>query len=60
MHCSVQVRDQTFVKSYQFFFSENVGKNIGKNVSKNLSHIYIVEEVLIMLNNLLQMHLQLL
>ena len=45
MHCSVQVRDQTFVKSYQFFFSENVGKNIGKNVSKNLSHIYIVEEV---------------
>ena len=30
----VQVRDQTFVKGYEFFsFVRNIGKNIGKSMN---------------------------
>ena len=35
--CSVQPRDQIFVKGYGFlFFAKNMGRNIGKKISKNL------------------------
>ena len=41
MHYSVQPRDQTFVKSYEFLsFVKSMGKNNGKNISKNLSGKY--------------------
>ena len=37
MRCSLQPRDQIFVKGYGFLsFAKKVGKNIGKNISKNL------------------------
>ena len=53
---SVQQRDRTFVKSYEFlFFARNMGKNIGENLS-----ITTVRNFLIKLNKLLQMHLRLL
>ena len=36
--CLVQVRDQTFVKGYEFFsFVRNIGKNIGKSMSGKYS-----------------------
>ena len=35
---SVQARDQTFVKGYEFFsFVRNIGKNIGKSMSGKYS-----------------------
>ena len=38
MHCSIESRDQIFVKGCGFFsFAKNMTKNIGKNLSKNLS-----------------------
>ena len=41
MHYSVQPRDWTFVKSYEFLsFVKSMGKNNGKNISKNLSGKY--------------------
>ena len=41
MRYSVQPRERTFVKGYEFLsFAKNMGKNIGKNISKNLSGIY--------------------
>ena len=36
MRCSVQHKDQIFVKGYGFLFlAKNMDKNIGKNISKN-------------------------
>ena len=45
-----------------WIFAENISKKIGKNIHKNLStyEVNTVENFLIMLNNLLQMHLKLL
>ena len=41
MRYSVQPRERTFVKGYEFLsFAKNMGKNIGKNISKNLSNKY--------------------
>ena len=41
MHYSVQPRDWTFVKSYEFLsFVKSMGKNNCKNISKNLSGKY--------------------
>ena len=38
---SVQPRDWTFVKGYEFFsFAKNMAKNIGKNLSKSLCGKY--------------------
>ena len=37
MRCSVQPRDQIFVKGYRFLY---FAKNIGKSISKNLSSKY--------------------
>ena len=48
MNYSVQPKDRTFVKGYGFL---SFAKNVGKNMSKNF---------LIILNNLLQMHSELL
>ena len=54
---SFQPRDRIFVKVCEFSSnSKNMVINIGKNISKNLSSKY-VRNVLIMLNNLLQIHL---
>ena len=39
--CSVQPRDQIFVKGYGFFsFAKNMGKSVGKNIGKNVSGKY--------------------
>ena len=58
--CSIQPRDKIFVKGYGFLsFAKNMGKNIGKNISKTLSGKYS-QNLLIMLNNLQQMHVKLL
>ena len=36
MRCSVQPKDQIFVKGYGFqFLAQNMDKNNGKNISKN-------------------------
>ena len=57
---SVQPRDQIFVKGYGFLsFAKNMDRNIGKNTSKNFRG-NTRRKVLIMINNLLQMHLKLL
>ena len=57
---SFQPRDRIFVKDYGFLSSaSNIGRNIGRNISKNVSR-NTVRQLLIMLNNLLQMHLKLL
>ena len=41
MRYSVQPRERTFVKGYEFLsFAKHMGKDIGKNISKNLSVIY--------------------
>ena len=41
MRYSVQPRERTFVKGYEFLsFAKRMGKDIGKNISKNLSGIY--------------------
>ena len=38
---SVQPRDWTFAKGYEFFsFARNMAKNIGKNLSKSLCGKY--------------------
>ena len=56
MRYSVQAANQTLVKGYGFlFFAKNMDKNIGKNFVVN-----IVRNLLIMLQNLQQMHLKLL
>ena len=48
----VHPSDIIFVKGYRFLsFAKDMSKNIGKSITKNL---------LIMLNNLLQIHLKLL
>ena len=40
MRYSVQPRERTFVKGYEFLsFAKRMGKDIGKNISKNLSGI---------------------
>ena len=53
---SVQPRDRIFVKGYGFLsFAKNIDKNVGKNLSGKYS-----QNLLIMLNNLQQMHLKLL
>ena len=59
---SVQPRDCGFCKKGYGFLSsaENLGKNIGKDISKNLKKVNIVEKLLIMLNNLQQIHSKLL
>ena len=57
---SVQPRNRIFVKGYGFLsFVKNTGKDIGKNISKGLGSKYR-QKILIMLNNLLQIHLKLL
>ena len=39
--CSVQPRDQIFVKGYGFLtFAKNMGEDIGKNMSENISGKY--------------------
>ena len=60
IHQSVQPRDQIFEKGYGYLpFAKNMGKSIGKNISKYLSGKYSQKKILIMLNNLQQMHLRL-
>ena len=60
MRYLVEPRGRIFVKCHGFFsFAKNMGKNVGKNLSKNLSSKYS-QNLLIMLNNLQQMHLKLL
>ena len=57
---SVQLRDGIFVKGYGFLsFAKNFGKNIGENVSKHLTTKCSEELLLMVLNNLQQMHLNL-
>ena len=59
MSYSVQPRGRTFVKGYVFLsFARDIGKTIGKDITKNLSSKY--RNLLIMLNNLPQIHLNLL
>ena len=59
-HYSVQPRNRIFVKGYGFLsLTKNMVKNNSKNISKSLSGKYI-KKLLIMLNNLQQMHLKLL
>ena len=53
-------KDALFSSIYEFLPSaKNVAKNTDKNISKNLSGKYR-QKLLIMLNNLQQMHLKLL
>ena len=41
MRCSIQPKDQIFVKGYGFLsFAKNIRKTIGKIISKNLSGKY--------------------
>ena len=57
---SVQPRDKIFVKSCGFLsIAKTMGENIGKNISKSLNNKYS-QNLLIMVNNLQQMHLKLL
>ena len=59
MSYSVQARGRIFVKGYVFLsFARDIGKTIGKDITKNLSSKY--RNLLIMLNNLPQIHLNLL
>ena len=55
---SVQPQDQMFVKGYGFMCFAKNSENIGKNIGKNMSGKYTL--ILIMLNNLQQMHIKLL
>ena len=58
--CSIQPKDRIFIKGYGFLsFAENMSKNIGKSISNNLGGQYSKSLLLIMLNNLQQMHLNL-
>ena len=53
----LQPRDGMFVKGCGFLsFSKDMSKNNGRNISENLSSKY---SLLVMLNNLPQMHLKL-
>ena len=57
---SIQPRDRIFVKGYGLLsFARNMGKNVSKNISKSLGSKYS-QNLLIMLNNVLKMHLKLL
>ena len=59
-HYSLETIDQFFAKSYRFLsFVKDISENIRKNISNNLSS-KSVSNILIMPNNLLQMHLNLL
>ena len=56
-HYSVQPRDGIIVKCYEFLsFVKNMSKSIGKNLSKSLNCKYS-QKLLIILNSLLQIHL---
>ena len=60
MHYSAQLRDQIFVKDYEFLsFNKNMGKNIGKYIYIKTWVVNAANNVLIMLNNLQQMHIKL-
>ena len=53
---AIEIRHQIFVKDFGFL---SFAKNMSKNISKNLSSKYS-QKLLITLNNMLQMHLNLL
>ena len=59
-HYSIQPRDQIFLKCYGFLYiTKNMGR-ISIKIKVKTSAVNTVRNVLLMLNNLQQMHLKLL